>query len=288
NLLGYEMHAWAMDPATHALNHSARGAAYGSGLALGNMDVDGDGDDASAAQMSVGDGVFYDEDIKHAIVDDDPQELSTPAELPIYYRLGADGDWRKIAATTYPVNPAAGGSNMATWNQFTGGAWQLTEVTTNQYTLSHILATNNQDEPVIVIMGQSDYATKNAARAGAEVEIQNLVWGALGSLTPEFVPIATVIFQTKSSWGNAVKSKVVSTDTGDDYVDWRSSTGSRAAISGVTDHGLLSGLADDDHAQYLRHDGTRELSADWGLGDTFGLLEVPYVSFNLSFADARP
>ena len=32
------------------------------------------------------------------------------------------------------------------------------------------------------------------------------------------------------------------------------------------DHGGLGGLADDDHAQYLRTDGTRGLSADWDVG----------------------
>lgn len=34
----------------------------------------------------------------------------------------------------------------------------------------------------------------------------------------------------------------------------------------VTDHGLLDGLTDDDHTQYLREDGARELSADWDIG----------------------
>jgi len=32
---------------------------------------------------------------------------------------------------------------------------------------------------------------------------------------------------------------------------------------GVTDHGLLTGLTDDDHTQYLLEDGSRPISADW-------------------------
>ena len=32
------------------------------------------------------------------------------------------------------------------------------------------------------------------------------------------------------------------------------------------DHGSIAGLADDDHSQYLRTDGTRALSADWDAG----------------------
>ena len=35
---------------------------------------------------------------------------------------------------------------------------------------------------------------------------------------------------------------------------------------GVTDHGALTGLTDDDHTQYLLANGTRALSADWDAG----------------------
>lgn len=35
----------------------------------------------------------------------------------------------------------------------------------------------------------------------------------------------------------------------------------------VQDHGELLGLSDDDHTQYLRADGTRELTGDWNAGD---------------------
>lgn len=42
-----------------------------------------------------------------------------------------------------------------------------------------------------------------------------------------------------------------------------------ATISGgiVQDHGNLMGLSDDDHTQYLRADGTRELTGDWDAGN---------------------
>lgn len=36
--------------------------------------------------------------------------------------------------------------------------------------------------------------------------------------------------------------------------------------SGVTDHGALTGLADDDHTQYLLAAGSRGLSANWDAG----------------------
>jgi len=39
-----------------------------------------------------------------------------------------------------------------------------------------------------------------------------------------------------------------------------------APPGGVTDHGALSGLGDDDHSQYLLASGARALSADWDAG----------------------
>ncbi|KKK80555.1 hypothetical protein LCGC14_2822320, partial [marine sediment metagenome] len=36
--------------------------------------------------------------------------------------------------------------------------------------------------------------------------------------------------------------------------------------AGVTDHGNLAGLTDDDHTQYLLADGTRALSGNWDMG----------------------
>lgn len=44
---------------------------------------------------------------------------------------------------------------------------------------------------------------------------------------------------------------------------------------GVSDHGVLTGLGDDDHAQYLKADGTRALSASWNAGNSItGLTSI--------------
>ena len=220
-MLSDERHGYLMDSSTHIYHHLTTGAQYQDGLGLGNMDIDGNGNDNSAAQFSFADGAIWDEDIQHLIVDGSPQELSTIAEIPMYYRLGAAGDWRKVAATTYPITTT--GSGRAAWNEFTGGAWQLTEVASVDYVLVHYYATNDQVDPIIGIVGQADYSTVNLARLGALVEIRTLQFGPLDALLPETVPIATVIFETRSTYSNAVKSRVRSTDTGDDYIDWRPS-----------------------------------------------------------------
>lgn len=56
---------------------------------------------------------------------------------------------------------------------------------------------------------------------------------------------------------------------GTDYnTQWATPSG-----GGVTDHGALTGLADDDHTQYLRADGTRAMSAALDMG-TFAITNV--------------
>ena len=50
------------------------------------------------------------------------------------------------------------------------------------------------------------------------------------------------------------------TTTSGDIITYVSTT------SGVTDHGNLTGLSDDDHSQYLLANGSRQLSSDWAFG----------------------
>ena len=255
-LIGHELHTWVMDAATHRNKHFTTGSLYGTGFLPGSLDIDGSGNDASAAQMSFTGGTFYDEDIINSVVDDGNQDLSPIAQIPVFYRSGASGDWRKIAATDYPI--AVGGTGLAVWNEYTGATWQLTEITTNQYGLIHLIATNDINEPIISIPGQADYTTILAARDAAPTELTNLQQGALENLSPEFIPIATFIIQTSNTYSNAVKTRFRSTDTGDDFIDWRGTSNQGFAGTGggtPTDHGSLSGLGDDDHTQY--HNDTR-------------------------------
>ncbi len=266
--VGDERHGTTMDSQTHLYNHLTYGARYQDGLSIGDMDVDGNGDDASAAQMSVADGNIWDEDIQAVIADGSPQDLAPIAQIPMYYRSGASGNWRKVAADNYPV--ANTGAGRAEWNEYTGATWQLTEVDNNDFVLTHLFATPSIDEPIIGIVGQAEYNTTGQARDGAVTELVNLSLGALSTLAPEYVPIATIILQTSNGYSNDPQARVRSTDTGADYIDWRSlrgggtegysyshpnhsgevtSTGDGATVvqpAAVTDKTSLATLADAD------------------------------------------
>lgn len=260
-IFGDERHGHVMDAATHRYNHLTFGARYDTGLGLANMDVDGNGNDASAAQFAVENGVIWDEDIQHTILDGTPQDLSPIAQIPIFYREGANGDWRREAADDYPIITT--GSGRAAWNEFTGGAWQLSEVGNGDFVLVHYYATNDSNHPIIGIVGQAEYPTTGQARAGALEEIKLLEFGVLGTLTPEFVAIATVIYQTRNNYSNAVKSRVRSTDTGEDYVDWRTAlvgTGGSggflpSTFAGAGTTGYVPDPVSEDET-FLKDDGT--------------------------------
>jgi hypothetical protein len=98
------------------------------------------------------------------------------------------------------------------YNQFTGGAWQLTETGEGNYVLYHIFATTGKTNQIYSVMGQNEYTTLPAAREGAQEEISSLLLGNLPS--PEIRPIATVIFQTDKDYGNTINARMI-TSTGE-------------------------------------------------------------------------
>ena len=232
--VGEERHGINMDSSTHSYLHFLDGLRWQSGLGLNTMDVDGSGNDNTAAQFGIDIGGVYDEDIFQAL-----SAVLNTAGCPIYYLTGAS-DWNKYLNTGYSVRTFDGtDATRLAFNEYTGGAWQLTEVTERDFVLCHIFATTEKDIPMIAFMGQAQYTNLRKARAGAEVEILSLITD--NTLSPEIRAIATIIFETQNAYSNDVKSRVRSTDDGDNYIDWRNETISRTAVS-TSDHNNLSGL----------------------------------------------
>ena len=241
---GEERHGAGMSPSTHAYLHFTQGLAYLSGLGLSSMVVDGDGSSNTHAQFATDAGDVTDEDLYLAV----STVLSTVG-LPNYYMLGASAEWQKDVNTGFSIRTFDDTSaTRLCYNEYTGGAWQLTQVGSGDYVLCHIFASTEKDYPMMSVMGQATYTTKKAARAGALTEITELITNDI--LFPEIRAIATVIFETNLAYTNDVNARVLSTEEGDDYIDWRSQTIERTEIS-TTDHGSLNGLLHDDHIGYF-------------------------------------
>lgn len=223
---GEERHQY-MPWQDHVNHHEGHGTLYLNGLAIGNIISTGDGSLDSHATLSLTDGQIRDEDILHTIANGIPQVLTPIAQIPVLYKEGA-GNWRKNTTTNFPVKSFVGGSGRLAYNQDVAGVWQQTEVPNNDFVLCHLFATNDKDNPIIAIQGENYYTTTITARAGATIEIKNLFWS--GMPEEEFVPIATIIYQTGNTYANTVKAKIVQTDTGGDYIDWLFYGGSKLLL----------------------------------------------------------
>ena len=242
-----ERHGIVLDWATHEYLHRTRGAAFATGFSLGSYTTSGTGNTNSDAQVGMGNGTFFDEDLQVDVVATTTptpntweQNLVSPAQIPM---LRLDGtSWRKDAATTFPLKQ---GSVRPQYNLLTGSTWSSTDAANGRYVISWVMATNNLNEPVMAILGQNEYSSLNTAR--------NVTWDSLvltGFPVFEFRPLYKLIFLTQTTMSNTPKAALA------DVQDLRggSSTGSGAVVS---DHGLLAGLADDDHTQYALADGSR-------------------------------
>jgi hypothetical protein len=234
-----ERHGLVMDGATHGYLHTVFGARYLSGLGLQGFSVDGDGSLDAHAQFQADSGTIRDEDLVLT--------SALTSSIPVLYRSGLL--WRKKTADSFPLiyNGTAGytGTNIA-YNEFTGGAWQLTEVINNNYVLIHVFATNDYQTPIIAILGTASHPNVPAARLAADSEISSIS----GLPFAEFVAVGSVIFKTNSAYTNTPKAAVVSASAGENYVDFRGEQ--LYTPSGVaTSHSLLSNLSSDDHLQYF-------------------------------------
>lgn len=236
--LGDERHAISMSPKTHLYLHLTRGTQFVSGLAIGDIISGADGSLDSHAQFGVATGTIFDEDIEH-----NPPAIASTVGLDIYALDGANANLRKYTEAGFSVltdvTAGVGATGRLVYNQFTGGSWQLTTVADNNYVLCHVFALNGVSggQQWGAIIGQNTYANGVAARTGAETEISTLV-----SSLPliEMVPVGTIIFQTRDIYTNSVNARIIQTDSGDDYIDWRTTEVTGGAAP--TNHNNLSSL----------------------------------------------
>ena len=244
-IMDNEMHSWVMDASVHRIMHSTFGTRYGTGLAV---TINGD-------NLDVGAGAIYDEDIKIDIVDDDTpdtiwEQSLTPASVPVYYRTGANGDWRRTASSTVPVFLDGTAMYINTFST----VWATTTVSNNQYVAYWVIASGDINNPVFVIPGQETGSSLAAARSGNL--LSNMQFGDLP--VQEFKVIARVIVQ------KIVGAPYYSLQ---EVADYRNVSDEPSTSFSGTDHGGLTGLLDDDHTQYLLADGTRSLTANWFPGN---------------------
>ena len=228
-----ERHGRIMDSSTQQFIHHTLRTMWGGGLALVGVPAGtGTGAVNADVQFAVSDGSIWDEDLQTVItavpIAPQLQSLVFPAQIPIIAKFGNPTQFKLFPASTLPLVYGGRSSldgeitapgTKATYNLLTGSTWSLAEVSNNNFTLVHYVATNNIEYPIMGLMGINQYATKAAAQAGAQSELAAMNIYQYDAL--EMKAIGTVIYQTATSYANTPKSKIVVTDTGGSYVDWR-------------------------------------------------------------------
>lgn len=248
-----ERHGSEMDWATHEYLHRTRGAVLASGLNATTYTISGDGSQNSHAQVGFANGTFFDEDLKVSVSHSNTptlsfeQFISPYARIPLLYRSGTTGVWTKIAATDYPVKF---GTSRIQYNYFNGSTWTLTDIDDKKYLAIFIVATNNEYEPIMGIIGQRQDSNLTQSQ-------ENAIWGNLsleGLPLVEFRKLCAVYFLGDSSFTNDVKAAIR-------YVTDLRDLSNVSTSSTTPSHGDLVGLSDDDHLQYVHISQPRTITA---------------------------
>ena len=205
-----ERHGLAMPWATHKNMHKTRGAKTGlhGDFVPGNFQVNRDGSLDSHATISFTNGFLYDEDLEFEITHSDApvavgEQILTPqANIPMYYKWGAEGEWRKLAPTIFPMAQNIGGRPF--WNEFDGLNWVLTEMPESFYASTVIAVTNSETYPVVGIVPQT--IASNAVEATRDIlERMDLTNTPL----QEVHTLVLGIYDVSDGFTNAIKARFV-------------------------------------------------------------------------------
>ena len=245
-----ERHGVTLDWATHEYLHRTRGASLAEGLGASGYTLAGTGSSNADMQISIENGTFFDEDLEVNITHSATpnantweQRLQSPAYIPMFYRFGSGGSWRLDTATAYPVKY---GSTRATYNLSSGGTWSTPDMTSGKFGVTWIVATNNLNEPVIGILGQT--VSDNIGQA-EDVSYADL--DLTGLPIVEIRPLYKLIYETNTGYTNAVKSRLAG------IADIRANQAinigiGASALSSLTDVSLTTPANND----VLKYDGS--------------------------------
>lgn len=259
-----ERHGIVLDWATHEYLHRTRGAAFANGFSVSNYTLTGDGTANSHAQIDLSDGTFFDEDLEVNIVHSNTptantweQDLQGPGQFPVMYLSGTS--WIMDSPTDYPIKD---GTTYPVYNLLSSGTWSTVESTANKFLIQYIVASNNLNYPVFSLMGQDVYDNIGEAQSAL---FSDMVLTNFPSV--EFRPLYKLVYQI-GAYGNAVNARLR------DILDLRTISAVSGGGTGVSDHGALAGLSDDDHLQYLHVSVDRSITANISTSGTLATTDT--------------
>jgi len=257
--------SFGMSTKTHELNHKTVGfrmvGSLGNNFTLSTSIISINPTDDTVCRAYMESGSLWDEDLEHTIIStvspSNPFEqdlgtalLSTNAGIfDVYYRLGTGTKWRKYNQLSTERYIFKKGSVYPQYNLNTGGTWSLADIGNNKYSSMFVIATNNEENPIILIMGQNVYSSIG------ELELNdlpsNLDLGPTSNLLPfpEMKVLFRIALYCRVSYTNSYKCKILRVS------DYRSYIGNIVNNSFATpDHSSLISLDYDSsgHTNFQR------------------------------------
>jgi len=239
-----ERHGITLDWATHEYLHRTRGAAIANGFGVNNYTTSGNGSLNAHAQLDIANGTFFDEDLEIDIThsatpasNSHEQFLQGGAKLPVFYRTNTH--YRRDTATSFPMKQ---GTARVKYNLLSGGVWSTPDIDNNKFGITYIVATNDLNAPIFAMMGQAQYTDQGSAEAASwnDMDVSDFP-------VAEFRILYKIIYQTANAYSNTPHARL----TGIQDLRVSFISGGNLATAPVSDHGSMTGLADDDHTQYL-------------------------------------
>jgi len=216
--LADERHGLSMSWATHKRLHLVEGTKVENGGFLPqDYILEADGSLDTHAQIGFSDAYVHDEDLIFNVVNSatptNPfeQTIRTIGKLPVYYRDGVNGYWRKIDADNFSL--ADNSPNTIYYNQYSGGTWSLQNATNEYHVVSWVAATNNIEEPLVVILGQREDITLILSAAN------NPVRDLVDLPIPEMLFLYRLIFQTDTNYTNNPNARLRAITAVEDIVE---------------------------------------------------------------------
>src|SRR6185436_10389207 len=259
-LFGDKRHGVVMDKDTQYSILITEGAKFVTGFAPTGYNASGDGSSDAHAQLSIDDGILLNQDIDYIISHANPvtqpyQQILDPFSLiPVLYRIGTNGPWRKDTATGFPVKQ---GASRIQYNALAGNVWSTADVSNGTYLNMWIIATFNQREPIMAILGQTNHSTLATAQSEQPVAV-NLTGLPLqnGKL------ICKIIYQASNSYANVPHARIR------EVQDYRSSALIGSTIQGPAGVGIPAGGLT---GQVLKKNSNADFDTAWGTDTLLGV-----------------
>jgi len=173
-----ERHRNVMDWATHAHLHFSKGAFVRSGFAIDDTSYVLNSSVAAEKKFKIGDGYLVDEDITF-YHDDSYIQVALPANrrYAMLYRAGASGTWTWSKDELFPVLWDSVTTYDPYYNQYTGGAWQLTLISDNNRWFNVFTCVTNSTDPYYKIVNIVGQVLHTSLASAEEESILSLSWG---------------------------------------------------------------------------------------------------------------